>query len=120
MHARMSARARGARRMSLLHAPQRGCMRKVSSQGLVAWARGPACLVPGRGRGRLGATAVGAPAARSRQCLPFASLSTPPSPKQTLGAAGANQRFRKYLSNLDHFIKEEGRRTDMVFEWTSP
>lgn len=29
-------------------------------------------------------------------------------------------RFRKYLSNLDHFIKEEGRRTDMVFEWTSP
>ncbi|KAI8472327.1 MAG: BRO1 domain-containing protein [Monoraphidium minutum] len=28
--------------------------------------------------------------------------------------------FRKYLANLDAFIKEEGRRTDMVFEWTSP
>ncbi|KIZ06240.1 hypothetical protein MNEG_1717 [Monoraphidium neglectum] len=28
--------------------------------------------------------------------------------------------FRKYLSNLDHFIQEEGRRTDMAFEWTSP
>jgi hypothetical protein len=44
----------------------------------------------------------------------------PPAPPTANRQPPPITRFKRYLSNLEHFINQEGKRGDLTFEWTSP